>query len=49
MARKVQWVGWEKVTQPKKEGRLGIQLARGRTLALLAKLNWRFQTEGDSF
>ena len=48
MARKVHWVGWEKVTQPKKEGGLGFQMVRGRNLALLAKLNWRFQTEGDS-
>ena len=46
--RKMHWMGWDKVSQPKKEGGLGLQTARGRNLALLAKLNWRFQTEGDS-
>ena len=33
------WVGWDKITRPKVEGELGIQSARGRNLALLAKLN----------
>ena len=42
------WVGWSKVTKPKEDGGLGIQFAKGRNLALLAKLNWRFQTEGES-
>ena len=47
-ARKTHWVSWEKVTKTKEEGGLGIQSAKGRNLALLAKLNWRFQTEGSS-
>lgn len=47
-ARKVQWVGWGKVTQPKSEGGLGLQSAKGRNKALLTKLNWRFQTEKES-
>ena len=46
--RKVHWVGWQKVTKPKKEGGLGLQAAKGRNTALLAKLNWRFHTEKDS-
>jgi len=37
--RKMHWVGWQKVTKPKEEGGLGLQTARGRNTALLAKLN----------
>ena len=47
-ALKTHWVSWEKVTKTKEKGGLGIQSAKGRNLALLAKLNWRFQTEGSS-
>ena len=36
-ARRMHWVGWDKITRPKVEGELGIQSARGRNLALLAK------------
>ncbi|KAK4578315.1 hypothetical protein RGQ29_028437 [Quercus rubra] len=43
--KKIHWVGWSKVTRPKLDGGLGIQAARGRSTALLAKLNWRFHTE----
>ena len=43
--RKIHWVGWQKVTKPKEEGGLGLQEAKGRNIALLAKLNWRFHTE----
>ena len=46
--RKVHWVGWGKVTQPKSEGGLGLQSAKGRNTALLTKLNWRFHTEEES-
>lgn len=46
--KKMHWVAWAKVTKLKEEGGLGIQSARGRNLALLTKLNWRFQTEGES-
>lgn len=41
-AKKVHWVGWHKVTKPKAGWVLGIQFAKGRNQALLAKLNWRF-------
>ena len=47
-AKKVHWVGWHKVTKPKKEGGLGIQVAKDRNQALLAKLNWRFRMEKDA-
>ena len=46
--RKIHWVGWQKVTKPKEEGGLGLQEAKGRNTALLAKLNWRFHTEDDN-
>jgi len=46
--KKMHWVGWGKVTKLKEEGGLGIQSARGRNLALLTKINWRFQIEGES-
>ena len=44
-SRKMHWIGWEKVTKPKEEGGLGLQAAKGRNTSLLAKLNWRFQTD----
>ena len=43
--RKMHWVDWNKITRPKEEGGLGLQTAKGRNTALLAKLNWRFHTE----
>ena len=46
--RKMHWVGWSKITKPKEEGGLGFQTAKGRNTALLAKLNWRFNSEKDS-
>ena len=45
--RKVHMVSWNKVTQPKAEGRLGLQAAKPKNLSLLAKLNWRFKMEKD--
>lgn len=42
------WVGWDKVTRPVVEGGLGLQTAKGRNLAYLAKLNWRFYIEKDA-
>ena len=33
------------MTKPKKDGGLGLQIARGRNIAMLAKLNWRLNTE----
>ena len=44
----IHWVGWRKVTTPKDVGGLGLQTSKGRNTALLAKLNWRFHTEGES-
>ena len=38
-AKKVHWVGWDKVTKSKEEGGLGLHSAKGRNIALLAKLN----------
>lgn len=46
--KKIHWIGWQKVTKLKDEGGFGLQNAKGRNLALLAKLNWRFHTEGDA-
>ncbi|KAL0006828.1 hypothetical protein SO802_008330 [Lithocarpus litseifolius] len=46
--RKMHWVNWDIVTKPKDSGGLGLQSARGRNTALLAKLNWRFHTEKES-
>lgn len=39
------WVGWKKVTRPRKEGGLGLQSAKGKNTSLLAKLNWRFHSK----
>ena len=36
------------MTRPKKEGGLGLQLAKGRNIALAAKLNWRFHTKASA-
>ena len=41
-------MGWHKVTKSKEKRGFGIQSTRGRNLALLAKLNWRFRTEKDA-
>ena len=41
-------MGWEKITQPMEKGALGLQTAKGRNLAYLSKLNWRFHSEKDS-
>ena len=47
-AKKIHWVGWEKVIKSKEEGGLGLQTAKGRNVALLSKLNWRFHMEGEA-
>lgn len=46
--KKLHLIGWKKITKPKKEGGLGIQTTKEKNKALLAKLNWRFNTEKDS-
>ena len=45
---KMHWMGWKKVTRPKDERGLGLQIAKGRNIALLAKVNWRFHTENKA-
>ena len=47
-SKKMHWVNWRKVTRPKAVGGLGLQTAKGRNTALLAKLNWRLHTEGNA-
>ena len=47
-ARKIHWVGWDKVTKLKRVGGLGLQSAKGRNIALLTKLNWSLHTENES-
>ena len=39
-AKKIHWVGWEKVTKSKEEGELGLHSVKGKNMALLSKLNW---------
>ena len=43
--KKIHLIGWEKITRDKEVGGLGIQAAKSKNTALLAKLNWRFKTE----
>lgn len=43
--KKVHLVGWNKITRSKEEGGLGLQAAKQKNTVLLAKLNWRFQSE----
>ena len=47
-AKRIHWVGWQKVTRTKEEGGLGLQATKGRNTALLAKLNWRSHTEREA-
>ena len=46
--RKLHLVGWSKVIKSKEGGGLGIQAARAKNIAMLAKLNWRLYQEKDS-
>ena len=46
--RRLHLVCWNKIIRPKEEGGLGIQAAKFKNLALLAKLNWRLNQEKDS-
>ncbi|KAL0011900.1 hypothetical protein SO802_007008 [Lithocarpus litseifolius] len=46
--RKLHLVGWNKIVKPKEDGGLGIQAAKAKNLALLAKLNWRLYQEKDA-
>ena len=46
--KKMHWVNWVEVTKPKEAGGLGLQSAKGRNTALLAKLNKRFHIEKNA-
>ena len=46
--KKVYLIGWNKVTKAKEESSMGIQAAKPKNTALLAKLNWRFHTNKSS-
>ena len=46
--KKIHLIGWEKITRDKEVGELGIQAAKSKNTALLAKLNWRFKTENSA-
>jgi len=41
-------VALSKIIKPKEEGGLGIQAAKAKNVALLAKLNWQMYHERDS-
>ena len=45
--KKLRLVSWKKITKPKKDGGLGLQSAKEKNSALLAKLNWHFHQEKD--
>ena len=47
-ARKMHWVKWDNGTKPKNLGGLGLQTAKGRNTALLAKLNWRLHSKDNA-
>ena len=38
-AKKIHWVGWDKVIKSKEEGGLGLQSTKGKNTTLLSKLN----------
>ena len=46
--KRLHLVTWNKIIQPKEEGDLGIQVARAKNVALLAKLNWRMNQEKEA-
>lgn len=46
--KKLHLISWEKITKPKANGGLGLQSAKERNSALLAKLNWCFHQEKDA-
>ena len=46
--KRMHMVGWSKIIRLKEQGRLGIQAAKAKNLALLAKINWRMYQEKDA-
>ena len=46
--KRLHLVSWKKIAKPKKDGSLGIQAAKVKNVANLAKLNWRLYTEPSS-
>ena len=46
--RKLHLVGWGKIVKSKEEGGLGLQSARAKNIALVAKLNWRLYQEKEA-
>ncbi|KAJ0491418.1 putative reverse transcriptase zinc-binding domain-containing protein [Helianthus annuus] len=45
--RKINWVAWDVITTPKKEGGLGVNKLQHVNEALLLKWAWRFKKEGS--
>jgi hypothetical protein len=46
--RKINWVKWELVCQPKRSGGLGVRDIRAVNISLLAKWRWRLLTKENS-
>jgi hypothetical protein len=46
--RKISWVKWEVVCQPKRSGGLGVRDIRAINISLLSKWRWRLLSEDNS-